>query len=397
MYTATVTGKNHAIIAVSDCILLLFSGLVYSWSVFKKPLAGAFGWTDGQLTWTFTICMVCFCLGGFLAAKITKKVKHNYIVIIAGVVIFLGFLSVSRMTQLWQLYISYGVMVGLSVGAVYNCVLATGNAWYKGRNGMMSGLFLMCFGAGSLIFGPLSTAMMNGIGWRKTFIFLGVLFLAAFTVTSFQVIMPPDTEMKNENKKAGGKANDVATREMLKRTDFWIYFAWSTLFSAVGLGFVGQVFTISSSFGLTDMISSYMVSLVSICNGLGRFCFGSIFDIKGRKFTMDLISAVTVLATSILILAVRTNVTVLLYAAIIFLGLGFGGVAPTNSNFIRSYYGSANYSANFGIINFNVLISVFMGQFVGSSIYMYTGGYFYPAVAMLVISVLGTVLIKRLK
>lgn len=389
--------KNYALIAVSDCVLLLFSGLVYSWSVFKKPLAGTFGWTDGQLTWTFTICMACFCLGGFMAAKITKKVKHNYVVIAAGVVIFLGFLSASQMTQLWQLYISYGVMVGFSVGAVYNCVLATGNAWYKGRAGMMSGLFLMCFGAGSLIFGPLSTVLMNSIGWRKTFIILGLLFLAVFAVTSFQVIMPLNSEMNIANKKASTKAFDVATRDMLKRADFWIYFAWSTLLSAVGLGFVGQVFTVSSSFGLTDMTSSYMVSLVAICNGIGRLCFGSIFDIKGRKLTMNLISVMTVLAASVLILAVSSNVTVLLYAAFILLGLGFGGITPTNSNFIRNYYGCANYSTNFSIINFNLLISVFIGQFVGSIIYMNTGGYFYPAIAMLVLSVFGAGFSTRLK
>ncbi|MGB4661051.1 MAG: hypothetical protein WBI07_17905, partial [Mobilitalea sp.] len=112
--------NKHVLIAISDCILLLFLGLVYAWSVFKKPLGAEFGWSDGVLTWTFTICMSFFCFGGFAAAKLTKRIKHQYIVLAAGIMIFAGFSFASQMTQVWHLYISYGMMIGFSVGAVYN-------------------------------------------------------------------------------------------------------------------------------------------------------------------------------------------------------------------------------------------------------------------------------------
>ena len=92
--------QKQLIIAVSDCILSLFLGLVYAWSIFKKPLATAFGWSDTQMTWTFTINMSFFCIGGFWAAKASKKIRHQLIVIFCGISIFLGFLLTSRISVL---------------------------------------------------------------------------------------------------------------------------------------------------------------------------------------------------------------------------------------------------------------------------------------------------------
>lgn len=381
--------KKFVLIAVSNCVLLACLGLVYAWSVFKKPLAASFGWSDGQMTWTFTICMSSFCLGGFFAAKITKRVKHNLVVIAAGFIICCGFLFASQMDQLWQLYVTYGVMIGFSVGVVYNCVLSTGNVWYTEKPGIMSGLFLMCFGAGSLIFGPISTAMMKSMGWSKTFIALGLIFLAVFIITSFQVVMPPKVEGKEIPVKYNDDGLDLGIRKVLKRSSFWIYLAWSTSLSAVGLGFVGQVFTISNSFGLTDMASSYMISIVAVGNGFGRLCFGSLYDVKERKITMNLISLITIAGTTILAFAVCLRMIPLIYLSFIFLGLGYGGITPTNSNYVRRFYGTGNYAVNFSSVNFNLLVSVFIGQYIGSTLYMNSGSYFYTAIAMIILSTVG--------
>ncbi|MGB4657554.1 MAG: MFS transporter, partial [Mobilitalea sp.] len=280
---------------------------------------------------------------------------------------------------------------------VYNCVLATGNRWFAKNAGMMSGIFLMCFGAGSLIFGPLSTALMKQIGWSKTFIVLGILFAIVFTITSFQVVLPKESLVPITDEKVKGTRTNITTTEMLKHKNFWFYLGWSTLFSAVGLGLVGQVFTISSSFHMSDMNAAYMVSLVAVCNGLGRFFFGSIYDIKGRNVTMTVISFITMTGVVLLSIAVKNNLVMLLFGAFIFMGFGYGGITPNNSNFIRDYFGVKNYAMNFSIVNFNLLISVFIGQGVGSSLYMMTGAYFYSAVVMLVLCITGFVCSLKIK
>ena len=99
--TAKSKSSRPGFIAASNCILLLFLGLVYAWSVFKKPLADAFAWNDQELTMCFTICMSFFCFGSLLAAKITKKVRHRTVVLAAGTAILVAFCFASRMDAVW--------------------------------------------------------------------------------------------------------------------------------------------------------------------------------------------------------------------------------------------------------------------------------------------------------
>ena len=54
------------------CVVLLFSGLVYAWSVLSGPIAAEFPrWTTAQLSLTFTIVMSFFCLGGLTCGALS--------------------------------------------------------------------------------------------------------------------------------------------------------------------------------------------------------------------------------------------------------------------------------------------------------------------------------------
>ena len=63
----------RSIYAVMGVLVLLFAGLVYAWTTFSKPLANL--WSQDALTWTSTIVMAFFCLGGFFGGQMQKKVS----------------------------------------------------------------------------------------------------------------------------------------------------------------------------------------------------------------------------------------------------------------------------------------------------------------------------------
>ena len=72
---------------------MLFAGIIYAWSILKAPFA-AF-WTAPQLAMNFTITMTCFCLGGFVGAKLCKRFGIRNTLLIAGALSFTGFLRTS--------------------------------------------------------------------------------------------------------------------------------------------------------------------------------------------------------------------------------------------------------------------------------------------------------------
>ena len=69
---------NRWVYAIVGVIVLLFAGLVYAWSVLSTPIGAEFtGWTKAQLSLTFTLVMILFCIGslvcGLLAGRLSAK------------------------------------------------------------------------------------------------------------------------------------------------------------------------------------------------------------------------------------------------------------------------------------------------------------------------------------
>ena len=391
--------KKRYRVLVSDSLLLIFLGLVYAWSIFKKPLAAAYGWNDSQLTWTFTICMFMFCIGGFAGAQITKHIPHMTVTLVCAVLMGGSFALMGMMTALWQIYVLYGVIIGFTVGAVYNCVLATGNRWFPDKGGLVAGLLLMFFGAGSLFLSPLSNWLMASFGIRRAFTVIGIMFLFVFIMGSFFVVSPNENEVEElkklisaEDKPAKKMPPDFETKEMLKTGSFWMYMLWCVMVSTIGIALLGQIATISDFVGMSGTKAALMVSLFAVFNGLGRLFFGGFYDKKGRLLTMSIFGVFfTIAAVALLFGVTKASVTLIIVAFVLF-GIAYGGVTPTNANFARSFFGNKNYATNFSLVNFNLLVTVFLGQFVGSTLYMKTGNYSATAIAILILSVLSLIL-----
>lgn len=133
--------------------------MVYAWSVLSTPIAAEFtSWTKAQLSLTFTIVMILFCIGSLLCGLLSGKLSAKMSVRIGAVLFLLGFFLASRTQSVAMLYIGFGVLCGLSSGLCYNAVMSTMVRWFPDRPGLISGVLLMGFGGGSFIIGKLYQA-----------------------------------------------------------------------------------------------------------------------------------------------------------------------------------------------------------------------------------------------
>lgn len=123
------------ILLILGVILLLFLGLIYGWSVFRGPLQAEFGWTDPQASMTFSISMMTFCLGGLVAGFINKsRIGFRVNLILAAVLLAIGFFTASQIQSLMGIYLSYGVCCGFGVGLGYNTAISTIVKWFRWMN-----------------------------------------------------------------------------------------------------------------------------------------------------------------------------------------------------------------------------------------------------------------------
>lgn len=113
------------------CVVLLFSGLVYAWSVLSGPIAAEFPhWSTAQLSLTFTIVMSFFCLGGLTCGALSARISPRIFLWISALLFLVGFLLTASMRSLPMLYVGFGVVCGLASGFSYNAVLGTVGAWF---------------------------------------------------------------------------------------------------------------------------------------------------------------------------------------------------------------------------------------------------------------------------
>ena len=398
---------NRWVYAIVGVIVLLFAGLVYAWSVLSTPIAAEFAdWSKAQLSMTFTIVMIMFCIGSLLCGLLTGKLSAKMAVRIGAVLFLLGFFLASRTQSLAMLYIGFGVLCGLSSGLCYNAVMSTMVRWFPDRPGLISGVLLMGFGGGSFIIGKLYQAWtpVEIGGWRASFLVMGIIIFVVLAICSFFFVAPgadfvaPAAKNGKAAVKAAGK--EYKPLEMVKKPSFWLYYVWAIALSAAGLALISQASGVvwEASASQTAGAVATIVGLISICNALGRVLFGGMYDKYGRSLSMQLVNILFIITSGVLILALAAKSVVVVIIGFILGGLAYSGITPTNSAFCRAYFGPANYPVNFSLINSNLIFASF-GSTVSGALFDASGSYnvtFFLIIGLAVVGILCSLAISAL-
>ena len=398
---------NRWVYAIVGVIVLLFAGLVYAWSVLSTPIAAEFAdWSKAQLSMTFTIVMIMFCIGSLLCGLLTGKLSAKMAVRIGAVLFLLGFFLASRTQSLAMLYIGFGVLCGLSSGLCYNAVMSTMVRWFPDRPGLISGVLLMGFGGGSFIIGKLYQAWtpVEIAGWRASFLVMGIIIFVVLAICSFFFVAPgadfvaPAAKNSKAAVKIAGK--EYKPLEMVKKPSFWLYYVWAIALSAAGLALISQASGVvwEASASQTAGAVATIVGLISICNALGRVLFGGMYDKYGRSLSMQLVNILFIITSGVLILALAAKSVVVVIIGFILGGLAYSGITPTNSAFCRAYFGPVNYPVNFSLINSNLIFASF-GSTVSGALFDASGSYnvtFFLIIGLAVVGILCSLAISAL-
>ena len=384
---------------VIGVIAMLFAGIIYAWSILKAPLAEAFGWGASQLTLNFTLTMCFFCIGALLGGIVSKKVGTRLPIIVAGIVAGLGFVLTSTLSgaSIVTLYLTYGVMAGLGIGVAYNVLLSIINAWFPDKKGLCSGVTLMGFGASALVLGNLAASMFDSMGWRKTYVILGIALCVVLVIASLLLKKPVAGTVFPQPKaaKAAGKeifeARDYTSGEMLRRPSFWMAFIYLIFMSAVGSSVISFARDLALSVGATVALATTLVGVLSVCNGLGRIITGAVFDAMGRRFTMIAAPVLAIFAAGVTLLAVSIHSLPLCIVGLCLTGMSYGSCPTLTSAFTMAFFGPKNYPTNMSFMNFNIMGGSFIAT-LSSTLLTNSGSYVAPFAMLLALAIVAFVL-----
>lgn len=360
-------------------LILLFLGLIYGWSLFRTPFSAIFtGWSVSQISMTFTISIIFFCLGGFVGGQLGKKFNVKIRLLIAAACLFLGFFMVSTLdaahpsTSLIKLYIFYGVFCGGGVGIGYNAVIPTVTKWFPDKVGLASGIMLMGFGLGGLVLGSVVTNLIGSAGLFPTFRILAIATAVVLAAGALVIRAPEAPAAKKEaaDEEKAQEVHNYTAGEMLKTGRFWLFFFWAIALNSAGLMVINSAANIAVVFGGSAVLGM----IVSLFNGAGRIIAGNNFDKKARRFATLANILFMLIAGVFLIVGGRANSLILIIVGLTFVGIAYGGCPTLTSAYTNKAFGPKFFSTNFSIANFSLLPAAIIGPMISAKLLESAGG-----------------------
>jgi MFS family permease len=280
--------------AVTFLTMLATAGAMGSAGVMIKPLQQEFGWDNADISLAFAIRLMLFGLMGPFAAALMNHFGVRRVVVTALLLITSGIAGSMAMTQIWQLVLLWGVVVGIGTGMTALVLGATvATRWFSKRRGLVIGLMTASNATGQLVFLPLLAELTDRIGWRAALVFLIVMLVAALLLVFFLMRdHPRDLGLPAYGEIATSIAPPrhrglahlllsplVALREAARSRTFWALFF---TFFICGLSTNGLIqthwITLCGDFGLAPVGAAQMLALIGIFDFIGTVFSGWLSD-----------------------------------------------------------------------------------------------------------------------
>jgi OFA family oxalate/formate antiporter-like MFS transporter len=354
----TSGGSRQGIkVLVTGSILQLFLGIIYVWSVFKNPVSKFYSWdvSETGLTASFMLCF--FVIGIFTGGKVQTKIGVKFTVLIGGLMVAAGMLATALIptggnAPVFLIYLFYGIIGGLGVGAGYNAIISTAQKWFPQNRGLATGVSVCAFGFSTVIFAPLVTKLNQILPVNHTFFILAGGFAAAVLLL-FSFIKTPEQVPNAAAPVFKGK--QYTTIEMIKTPRFYLI-ALSLMFGTSVFFIINPDLKDLANNRELESFATVIVMFTGIANALGRLGAPLISDKIGREMADVIILSVTALGAFGLCFAGGVLLIVII-AAVAFCYGGYSGLYPvlTSENF-----GIKNVGSNYGAVMVGFMLSALL-------------------------------------
>jgi MFS family permease len=282
------------VVAVTFLTLLCGAAAMGTPGVLIVPLEQEFGWSDAQISSALALRLMLFGLFGPFAAAFMNRYGVRRVIIAAMALVSAGYLISLGMTQVWQLVLLWGVVVGVGTGLTAMVLAATvASRWFNHRRGLVMGMLAASNATGQLVFLPLIARLTTDYGWRMTLVFVAcMLGVVALLASLFMRDRPSDLNLPvyGETKITPPPAQDVGLvsllmsplkvlREAAQVPIFWVLFATFFVCGCSTNGLIQTHFvTLCHDYGLAATAAASVLAMMGIFDFVGTIGSGWLSD-----------------------------------------------------------------------------------------------------------------------
>jgi sugar phosphate permease len=281
-------------VGVTFLAALISAGSVGAPGVFIVPLQREFGWSTAEISSALSIRFILFGLMAPFAAALLNRYGLRNVTLTAQLIVVSALIASLGMTQVWQLVLLWGVVIGIGTGMtalVLGATIAT--RWFAARRGLVVGIMTASVATGQLIFLPLLASLTERYGWRVGLGFMCIMLcISALAVMMIMCDRPSDvglrpfgddgTEPLPAPPPSSGPIVAAALgtlREASKSPVFWALFMTFAICGASTAGLIQvHLIPMCMDFGIPQVEAASLLAAMGVFDFFGTICSGWLSD-----------------------------------------------------------------------------------------------------------------------
>lgn len=343
---------GHVVAAVASFIMVLVFAVHYAFGIFFKPVMAEFGWTRAATAGAFSLVWVVHGTLAFVMGDLNDRIGPRVVLTVGTILVGTGFLLMSQISAIWQLYVFYGVIVGAGLGGTFVPLTSTTARWFVARRGLVTGIVAAGVGIGALIGPPIASALIRAYDWRVSYGVLGAIVLVGGVVAAQWLRRDP----AKMGLRAYGETGDAANRpidghvgltlgQALGTSQFWaaavVFFCYGFALSAILLHLAPHV----TDLGVSATTAANILATLGGVSVIGKVAMGGVVDVIGNK-KVYVISFALMIAS--LLWLVKMNDTWMFFAFAAIFGFAYGGLATAHAPLVAWLFGMKRHGVVFG-------------------------------------------------
>jgi MFS family permease len=353
---------------------------------FIIPMGSDLGILRAMFGWLTTARALAGGASGLFLGRLLDRFGPRLLIAFASLVTGLCLIAIAFSNSTYQLFLIFAIvgMVGLSTpgGSILSIVPVA--KWFVRRRGRAIALAALGLGLGAVVFVPVTQALIDGVGWRKAWLYLALISTGLTVPLAFIFLrrQPEDMGLRpdgdrdapsNVSVSREEEASEVVwgLREALRTKAFWLL---TTSFVLVNFALGGAIYRIPywTEKGFDPQIVSWSFSADAAASSVMILVSGLVLDRVKPRFAAAAAFAGFACAVTLMLFG---TTTLHLFASTVLFGLSIGVTMVAQTYLWAQYYGRTFLGTIQGVTLPALLAASAFGAPVVGYVYDYTESY----------------------
>ena len=289
-----LAGRVHyawVVVGLMFTVILATVGVRAAPGVLIVPLEQEFGWSAGTISGAISLNILLGGLVGPFGAALIQRIGMRSTVLCSLSLLAIGASGAALATTPWELYATWGVLVGIGSGAgMVGMATAVANRWFVARRGLVVGLLTASNASGQLVFLPLLASLAQHFGWQSVPWLVAMVILTLIPLVALVLAESPGSIGLGPYGTASAPPTTTSTANPvvvafsglgrgMRSPDFWLLFL---SFAICGFSTNGLVATHLISYcmdhGIPELSAASVLAAMGVFDLIGTTASGWLTD-----------------------------------------------------------------------------------------------------------------------